>query len=167
MTKLTSILTGINALVILAMTAIIFLSIHREGKKSDAMDAAPQAEHASGKEVKESKVASKKKPADETKIMDLDELTVNLSTPGSANPKFVRVSISLEIPTDGTEGEVTSQTAKIRDAIIELFNSKRPADLATTDGRNEMKDAIKNTINGFMGSGRVREVYFSKFVLPG
>ena len=55
----------------------------------------------------------------------------------------------------------------LRNVIIDLFNSKRPGDLATAEGREYLKEEIKNAINGFMISGKVRGVYFTNFALSG
>ena len=99
------------------------------------------------------------------KTVTLDQFTVNLTSPGSATPKFVRVNISLEVPDTQTEQEVVAKMAQIRNVIIDLFNSKRPSDLATGEGRDYLKEEIKNAINGFMISGKVKGVFFTNFAL--
>jgi len=99
------------------------------------------------------------------KTVTLDQFTVNLTSPGSATPKFVRVNISLEVPDGQTEQEVVAKMAQIRNVIIDLFNSKRPSDLATGEGRDYLKEEIKNAINGFMISGKVKGVFFTNFAL--
>ena len=71
------------------------------------------------------------------------------------------------IPSEAIEGEVTSKMPEVRNVIIDLFNSKRPQDLATPELRDYLKDEIKNAINGFMVSGKVRGVYFTNFALVG
>jgi flagellar protein FliL len=98
-------------------------------------------------------------------MVTLEQFTVNLSTPGSVNPKFVRVNISLEVPTEDAEAEVTTKLPQVRNAIIDLFNSKRPADLATAEGRDYLKEEIRNALNGFLVNGKVRGVYFTNFAL--
>jgi flagellar FliL protein len=176
--KLPLILTAVNTLVTLAMVAVLFISFQKEKKKPTvddiAANAAPKSEEAKGEKGKEGegkgekgKEGEKKKSADYGKMVTLEQFTVNLSTPGSVNPKFVRVNISLEVPNDDTEGEVTSKMPQVRNVIIDLFNSKRPQDLATAEGRDYLKDEIKNAINGFMVSGKVRGVYFTNFALAG
>jgi flagellar basal body-associated protein FliL len=177
--KLVLILTGVNVLATLAMVAILFVSFQKDRKKPSVEDISAQAS-AEGKEAKgddakgehgkeakgeHGKEGEKKKSADYGKMVTLDQFTVNLSTPGSVNPKFVRVNISLEVPTEDTEGEVTSKMPQVRNVIIDLFNSKRPTDLATAEGREYLKEEIKNAINGFMVSGKVRGVYFTNFAL--
>ena len=174
--KLTMILTGVNLLATLSMVAILFISFQKDRKKPSfddisAKDTAEtkdakgkEGEGEKGKEGK-GKEGDKKKSADYGKMVTLDQFTVNLSTPGSVNPKFVRVNISLEVPTDDTEGEVTSKMPEVRNVIIDLFNSKRPQDLANAEGREYLKEEIKNAINGFMVSGKIRGVYFTNFAL--
>ena len=108
-----------------------------------------------------------KKGGDSTKMMALEQFTVNLSTPGSAAPKFVRVNIALEVPNDEAEGEVTQKMPQVRNAIIDLFNSKRPTDLGTTEGREFIKEEIKSALNGFMISGKVKGVFFTNFAVSG
>ena len=174
--KLTMILTGVNLLATLSMVAILFISFQKDRKKpsvddNSAKDTA-EAKDAKGKEGEgekgkegKGKEGDKKKSADYGKMVTLDQFTVNLSTPGSVNPKFVRVNISLEVPTDDTEGEVTSKMPEVRNVIIDLFNSKKPQDLANAEGREYLKEEIKNAINGFMISGKVRGVYFTNFAL--
>jgi flagellar basal body-associated protein FliL len=176
--KLVLILSAVNTLAVLAMVAILFISFQKEKKKPSIEDistadqpneTSKDAKEAKGEEAKgeKGKEGDKKKAADYGKMVTLDQFTVNLSTPGSVNPKFVRVNISLEVPTDDTEGEVTSKMPEVRNVIIDLFNSKRPADLATAEGREYLKEEIKNAINGFMVSGKVRGVYFTSFAMAG
>jgi flagellar FliL protein len=174
--KLTMILTGVNLLATLSMVAILFISFQKDRKKPSVDDISAkdtaEAKDAKGKEGEgekgkegKGKEGDKKKSADYGKMVTLDQFTVNLSTPGSVNPKFVRVNISLEVPTDDTEGEVTSKMPEVRNVIIDLFNSKKPQDLANAEGREYLKEEIKNAINGFMVSGKVRGVYFTNFAL--
>ena len=107
----------------------------------------------------------KKSTGEFGKMLHLDQFTVNLSTPGSASPKYVRVNISLEVPTDDAENEATAKMPQIRNTVIDLFNSKKPADLATPEGRDYVKDEIKNAINVFMVSGKVKGVFFTNFAM--
>jgi flagellar FliL protein len=99
------------------------------------------------------------------KMMTLDQFTVNLSTPGSTTPKYVRVNISLEVPDGSVESEVTQKMPQVRNAIIDLFNSKRPSDLIQGEGRDYLKEEIRSALNGFITSGKVKGVFFTNFAL--
>jgi flagellar FliL protein len=135
---------------------------HGEAKKEGEHGEAAKAEGGHG-EAKDGHGAPA--TAQWGKTVTLDQFTVNLTSPGSATPKFVRVNISLEVPDTQTEQEVVAKMAQIRNVIIDLFNSKRPSDLATGEGRDYLKEEIKNAINGFMVSGKVKGVFFTNFAL--
>ena len=75
------------------------------------------------------------------------------------------MNISLEVPNEDAEGEVTSKMPQLRNAIIDLFNSKRPGDLATSDGRDYLKEEIRNALNSFLVTGKVKGVFFTNFAL--
>lgn len=181
--KLLPILVGVNLLATVGMIAILFISFQKERKHTSIEDIAahpaahgePAAGGHGGAEAKDAghgkagdhggKEGDKKKAVDFGKMVTLEQFTVNLATPGSVAPKFVRVSISLEVPNADSEGEVNSKMPQVRNAIIDLFNSKRPSDLATADGRDYLKEEIRNALNGFLVTGKVKGVFFSNFAL--
>ena len=98
-------------------------------------------------------------------VVTLDQFTVNLSTSVGTPPRFARVVIALEVPSAETSAEITQKIAPVRNAIIDLFNSKRPADLQTGEGRNFLKEEIRNALNSFLVSGKVKGVFFSNFAV--
>lgn len=184
--KLVLILTAVNVVATLGMVGIMFMSFqkdkghasvddiavkahgeadtgHDEAKKDDAHGGGDHGGgHGGGHgEAK----AEKKKSADFGKMVTLEQFTVNLSTPGAVTPKFVRVAVSLEVPNEDAEGEVAGKMPQVRNTIIDLFNSKRPGDMATAEGRDYLKEEIRNAINGFMVTGKVKGVFFTNFAL--
>jgi len=177
--KLVLVLSAVNILVTLAMVGILFVSFQRDKKAASVNDISADAsnegegkkgegEKGEGKEGEgegKGKDAKPKKALDFGKMVTLEKFTVNLSTPGSVSPKFAVVSISVEVPTDDTESEVTSKMPQVRNTIIDLFNSKRPGDLATAEGRDYLKDEIKNSLNSFLVTGKVKGVFFTNFAL--
>lgn len=182
--KLVLILTGVNILATFAVIGLLFVSFQKDKGKPSVDDiSAKSSEAKDGKEAKaeghgeggeghgegadKGKKAEedKKKLAEFGKMVSLEQFTVNLSTPGSVTPKFVRVNVSLEVPTDEAEAEVTVKMPQVRNTIIDLFNSKRPGDMATAEGRDYLKEEIRNAINGFMSSGKVKGVFFTNFAL--
>jgi flagellar basal body-associated protein FliL len=181
--KLVLILTAVNILATFAVIGLLFVSFQKDKGKPSVEDISAKAPEAKeGKEGKEAKAEGgeghgegadkgkkaeedKKKLAEFGKMVSLEQFTVNLSTPGSVTPKFVRVNVSLEVPTDEAEAEVTVKMPQVRNTIIDLFNSKRPGDMATAEGRDYLKEEIRNAINGFMSSGKVKGVFFTNFAL--
>jgi flagellar FliL protein len=79
----------------------------------------------------------------------------------------VRASISLEVPNEDTENELTTKAPQVRNVIIDLFNSKKATDLSTVEGREYLKEEIKSSLNGFLLSGKIKGVFFTSFSLSG
>lgn len=170
------ILTGVNLVVTLAIVGVLMMSFQKERKAASAGDIAPTehkagehgaaAEGGHGEAAKAGEHGEAAKPtADYGKMIALEQFIVNLSTPGSATPKFVRVNISIEVGTVDSEAEVTSKMPQVRNVIIDLFNSKHPSDLASAEGRDYLKEQIRNALNGFMVTGKIRGVFFTNFHL--
>lgn len=173
------IISSVNLLATLGMLGLLFTS-HQKEKASPAVEDIALKEGGGGEgaakkegekggekaaEGGEGKPASEKKPADYGKMITLEPFTVNLSTPGSVAAKFARVNVSLEVPSEDIEAEVNAKMPQVRNVIIDLFNSKRPADLASPDGRDYLKEEIRNALNSFLISGKVKGVYFTGFAL--
>lgn len=178
--KVGLIISAVNLVFTLGMVAILFLSFQKEKARPSVEDMATKAggEGEEGKEKKEgeeghggeghggeAKESSKRKTVEFGKMLTLEQFTVNLSTPGSVNPKFVRVNISLELPNDEVEAEVNNKMPQVRNVVIDLFNSKRASDLSTPDGRDYLKEEIRNALNSFLVSGKVKGVFFTSFAL--
>jgi len=178
--KLMVILTAVNTVVCLAMVGILFVSLQKEKSVQKVEDivaeeghgeaaaagghGAPAAGGGHGAPAGGHGEAGKK-VAGFGKMMNLDQFTVNLTTPGSTTPKYVRVNISIEVPDDAVESEVSQKMAQVRNAIIDLFNSKRPSDLVHSEGRDYLKEEIRAALNGFIVTGKVKGVFFTNFAL--
>jgi flagellar basal body-associated protein FliL len=189
--KLMVILTAVNTVVCLAMVGILFVSLQKEKSVQKVEDivaeeghgeaaaggghGAPAAGGGHGAPAAGGGHGAPaaggghgeagKKVAGFGKMMNLDQFTVNLTTPGSSTPKYVRVNISIEVPDDAVESEVSQKMAQVRNAIIDLFNSKRPSDLVHSEGRDYLKEEIRAALNGFIVSGKVKGVFFTNFAL--
>ena len=189
--KMMVVLTVVNLAITLGIGGVLFLSFQKDKAKTSVEDIKVQGEEHGGGEKKEGEhgAAEKKegggggehgggnehgeggKGKEETKksaygrMVTLEPFTINLSTPGSVNPKFVRVNIAVEVATEDTETEFTQKMPQVRNSVIDLFNSKRPADLATSEGRDYLKEEIRNAFNSFLVTGKVKGVFFTNFAL--
>jgi len=186
--KLVLILTGVNLLVTLAVIGVLFMAHKKEQATSSVGDIAVEEGGGHGEEKAEGghgeegghggggghgeagghgekAEAGKPHGPDGGKMLPLEQFTVNLATVGSASARFARVDISVEVPTDDTEAELARKMPQVRNTIIDLFNSKRPSDLSTPEGRNYLKDEIKNALNSFLITGKIKGVFFTGFAL--
>ena len=179
--KLVMILGAVNLVLTLGIVGVLVVSFQRDRKAAQVADISaeePHAEKAEGGhgggeghggeghgEGHGEGGGAKKGSLNFGKMIPLEQFTVNLSTPGTVNPKFVRVNIALEVPNADTESEITQKMPQVRNTIIDLFNSKRSSDLATAEGRDYLKEEIRNALNSFMVSGKVKGVFFLNFTV--
>lgn len=178
--KLGPILAILNLILTLGIGAVVFLQFqkdkHRETVSDIQADApagegAAAGEHGGGEKKEEAKAGEHGAPAGHggkaesngAQTVSLEQFTVNLSTSVGTPPRFARVMIAVEVPSSDTAQELNSKMAQVRNAVIDLFNSKRPADLQTGEGRNFLKEEIRNALNSFLVTGKVKGVFFSNF----
>ncbi|MCM0605709.1 MAG: flagellar basal body-associated FliL family protein [Xanthomonadaceae bacterium] len=182
--KMVMILTLVNLVVTMVIAGIVFISFKKDNTQPRSTDILAEEEHGSSEGEKaagghgapatsghggggghgEEKSASSKKSG---KIVTLEQFTVNLATSGSITPKYARVNISIEVGSDDVDSEISQKLPQVRNTVIDLFNSKRPSDLGSVDGRNYLKDEIRNSINSFLVSGKIKNVFFTNFSISG
>ncbi|MBU6154122.1 MAG: flagellar basal body-associated FliL family protein [Bdellovibrionales bacterium] len=186
--KLGLILAAINLVLVIGIGAVVFLQFQKEKHKESHSDidahaeahggsgeghGAEKAEHGGGEKAEGGEHggghgggghgAPAAKKGDQ--LVTLEQFTVNLATSPGTPPRYARVIIALEVPSSKTAQEITQKLAPVRNAIIDLFNSKRPTDLQGGEGRNFLKEEIRNALNSFLITGKVKSVFFSNFAV--
>lgn len=167
--KIVTILTIVNLVACIGIGAVLFVSHKKQNAAPQIGDIQPSAEvpHEESKKEVGHGGGEKKKNVSDARTIPLEQFTVNLATPGGSAQKFVRVNIALELGTDEVEKEVQAKMPQVRNAIIDLFNSKRPNDLVSAEQREYLKEEIRNALNSFMTNGKVKGVYFTNFAVTG
>ena len=66
---------------------------------------------------------------------------------------------------NATRAELDKKMPMLKDTIIEILSSKSIEDIATTKGKNRVKDEIVKRINEFLIDGQVYDVFFVDFVV--
>lgn len=145
---------------IIVMGAVAFLQYSSMTK---------QASEVTVKEVVKASTAADQEIEGEAKVQDssgplfpLEAFTANLAQ-GDGPRRFVRLNTVLRFSADSNEGEFKARQPQIRDSIISILNSKRPADLLKKEGKEYLKEEIKSSINSFLIDGRVVDVYYVSF----
>ncbi len=184
--KLGTILTILNLVITLGIGGVVFMQFQKDKHRESVSDISSEAEApakdehgaeahgeaghgeaahgeaAHGEEHGEGHGEAPKKNTG-SKILTLDQFTVNLSTTVGTPPRFARVVIAIEVPSEDTSQELNQKMPQVRNAVIDLFNSKRPTDLQTGEGRNFLKEEIRNALNSFLVTGKIKGVFFSNF----
>ncbi len=172
--KLVTILTIVNVLITAGIAGFIFMNFKNTQTHPRLDDMVTHEDEGHGDEKAEGGDGSghEKNSAIENntqhdfgKMVTLEQFTVNLATTGTVKPKFARVHISVEVPSEDTEMELGQKMPQVRNTVIDLFNSKRPIDLQNPEGRNLLKEQIQNALNSFLVTGKVRGVFFTSFAV--
>ena len=136
-----------------------FMAPHKvEAKAGDAK----ASEGKAGEGKPEAKAES---PGPGTKIgpiMDMDPFIVNLA---DTEPRFLKVTIKLELDGVPVKAEISERIPQVRDAILMLLSSKEAQALKPTAGKLQLRDEILQRINALLATGQARNAYFTEFVV--
>ncbi|MGO9380337.1 MAG: flagellar basal body-associated protein FliL [Dissulfurispiraceae bacterium] len=110
-----------------------------------------------GKEKKE------EAKSEEGAMFPLEPFVVNLNDPGG--PKFLKVSIQLELAGPSLMEKAKQKSPQLRDAVITLLTSKSSESLFPPEGKLQLKDEINARMNQILGANTVKNVYLTDFVM--
>jgi flagellar FliL protein len=96
------------------------------------------------------------------KLVPLETFLVNLS--GSRGRKLVKINMELEMSSADVQEEVEKIKPKIRDYIIIIISSKTYAEISTKEGKDALREEIKNQVNLFLTKGQIVKVFFTEFI---
>ena len=151
------ILSIVNMLVVIGVGVLLYLGRQKEASQ-------PTIEQVVQGEAEALKEKGKEKEEEEikTQIIPLGTFIVNLS--GSRGRKVIKVNMEFELQGKKILDEVDKRKAQIRDTVIILLSSKTYAEVSQTEGKNYLRDEIKDVVNAFLNQGQITKVYFTDFV---
>lgn len=95
------------------------------------------------------------------KLVPLETFLVNLA--GTRGGKLMKINMSLEVGNDEVQAEIEKRKPQIRDIILILLSSKTYDQVSNREGKDFLRDEIKNTVNSFLTKGKVNRVLFTEF----
>ncbi len=93
----------------------------------------------------------------------LDIFTVNLLS--ESGRRYLKVEMNLEIAGEELSPELDAKKPIFRDIIIRILSSKSLEEISTVKGKEKLKEQIVNEINMRLKDGKVKNVYFTDFVV--
>lgn len=93
----------------------------------------------------------------------LDTFTVNLLS--ESGRRYLKAEINLEIEGEELSPELDQKKPIFRDIIIRIFSSKSLEEISTVKGKEKLKEQIVSEINTRLKDGKVKNVYFTDFVV--
>jgi flagellar basal body-associated protein FliL len=148
--KLVLIILVLNLLGVGALAAFVVL-----GQKTGAAHAAEPAEHA---EPEAEAVGP---------ILPLESLVVNLQgtseTPESS--RYLKVTVQLEATSEETKGVVEKSLVPIRSRLLVLFSGLTLPNVVAPGAVASLQTRCKDIVNEVLGARRVKNVFFTEFVV--
>lgn len=92
----------------------------------------------------------------------LEPFTANLAQ-GDGPKRYIRVSMVLKFTNDTKKEEVDARKPQISDVIISMLNAKKPEDLLKKEGKEYLKEEIKNAVNSFLIDGHLEDIFYVGF----
>ena len=96
------------------------------------------------------------------KVIPLETFIVNLA--GSKGRKVLKVNMELEIKGQDIIQEIDNRKAQIRDFIIIILSSKTYDEVSTKEGKDLLRNEIKDQVNSFLSKGKIINVYFTELI---
>lgn len=148
------ILAVVNMLVVVGVGVMIYLGKQKEAAESNIDDV-----------IKGESQTQKREEMEEDfigKLIPLETFLVNVA--GSRGRKLLKINMELEVDNDDVQIEIEKLKPKIRDIIIINLSSKTYAQISTSDGKEFMRDEIRDQVNLFLTKGKIKRVYFTEFI---
>ena len=148
-------LVVLNMIVVGGVGAMVYM-----GKKKDA-------EHATIDKVVEGEAQAQheehEKPDEFVgKMIPMETFYVNLA--GNRGNRLLKVNMELEVESEKVIEEIDKRKPQIRDIIIIILSSKTFKDLASKQGKEGLRDEIKDAVNSFLTKGKIKHVHFTEFI---
>ena len=157
--KMLFIIGGVLLLVVIGAGAFFMLSGGKKAADGEGEDGEEPAEAAEGHG--EAGKEGGHGGALTGSIVPLDTFIVNLQVKGS----FLKTLIQLEFGEPGQPHTLESDMPKVRDAIIRIMSGKTAQEILSVEGKEKLREEVKDGVNNAMGSEDVVNVYFTEFIV--
>lgn len=143
-----------NMLVVIAVGVMIYMGKQKEAAQPGIDDVIRGESEAQAKEQSEPQFIGS--------LIPLETFLVNLA--GSRGQKLVKINMELEVNNTEVQNEIEKLKPKIRDIIIIIVSGKSYQQLSTSDGKDELREEIRNQVNLFLTKGKINQVFFTEFL---
>jgi len=98
----------------------------------------------------------------EKALMALEPFLVNLSDKDAR--RYLKVKIDLEVDNERAVKELEKSLPRIRDQLIFLLSSKSYPEIATQEGKHQLKKDIVARLTAIPAGKKISAAYFTEFV---
>jgi flagellar protein FliL len=144
----------VNMIVVIAVGVMLFL-----GQKKKAAE--PSVDDVVNGE-KKTLAAEESSKEFIGKLVPLETFIINLA--GAHGRKILKLNMELEVNNGEVQEEIEKIKPKIRDYIIIIVSSKSFAEVSAKEGKDALREEIRNQLNLFLTKGRINKVFFTEFL---
>ncbi len=133
------------------------------------------SDHGAEDEVAAEKESAKKKGKEAIPVyIPMEPFTVNLVP--ETGDQYLQVTINVEAEDAAVAEKLKIHMPKLRNRIMLIRSSKQPSELAPREGKEQLAEEIKESINSVIGGGEavkgkkasddpIKEVLFTSFII--
>ena len=160
-------LVVLNMLVVAGVGVMLYMGRQKDMKNAEAIDKAAQGmveDHEGGGhgDGHGGNHDAKEEEDFVGKMIPLETFLVNLS--GNRGNKVLKVNMELEVEGEKIAEEIDKRKPQVRDTINILLSSKTYSQLSTPEGKEFLREEIKDTVNSFLTKGKIKRVHFTEFI---
>jgi len=96
---------------------------------------------------------------------DLAPITVNLSTIGDEDVKFLKISVSLEMADEAMLEIIEPRMARVHDAFQVYLRELRPSDLEGSAGVYRLKEELRRRVNLAISPAKIDNILFKEILV--
>lgn len=97
-----------------------------------------------------------------SQVIELKEFVTNLAD--TPNPRYIKVTMQL-VTTEKEKAKIEANVPRIRNAVIQLLNSKKSLEVTGNEGANKLQSDVKDVVNKALGGNPVAEVLITDIVV--
>ncbi len=148
------ILTIVNMAVVLGIGVMLYL-----GQKKRAAE--PGIEHVIKGEA-QTQDHEQKNTEFIGKLIPMETFLVNLAQ--SRGRKLAKINMEFEVSGDEVQQEIEKLKPRIRDMVIMIVSDKSLVQVSSKEGKDALREEIRNQVNLFLTKGQIKNVYFTEFI---
>jgi flagellar FliL protein len=164
----------LNIIAMLGVGMMLYKNKQKEAESAQTIDKAANGivKDAEAKKVEgegksegkegEAKAGDKESEEYVGQMIPLETFLVNLS--GNRGNKLLKVNMEFEVEGGKIGEEIDKRKPQIRDIIIILLASKTYNQLSAAEGKEFLRDEIRDTVNSFLSKGKIKRVLFTEFI---
>ncbi len=84
---------------------------------------------------------------------------------GTNGTRFLLTTVGIEVSTPEAQQELEKKEVQVRDVLNSILTSKGLSELVSIEQRELMRNEISKKVGELLKSGKLRNVYFSKFII--